>query len=563
MYSRNKKYLLAYCIVLILVLLQVKGRSQGYLTQQIKLNVNHMPLQAVLDSVGKRAGFIFSYNSADLPGDSLVSFKSSDPLPVGTILDQLLNDNYDYKVMPGYLILRYAPNSFRVETQPPIITRKGVLLSGVIIDELTGKKIKNVSIYEKTNLVSTLTDKNGYFQIPLTSDSSSITLTVSKQWYHEIIITILPTVKVATKLNLATITYADTGEGAAVNRSFLGKMFISTKQHIQSLNIKDFMANRSYQFSFIPKWNTRGAMSGQVISKFSINLLAGYNAGVHGFEMGSIANINRTEVKGAQLSGIVNLVGGEVGGFQAAGVANQVYQQGRGIQLAGLRNKVNRSFSGFQAAGVNNKVGGTLQGVQLAGLLNNAGHLKGTQIAGLINKANTSSGLQLGLINLLDSASGTSIGLVNLAKHGGFYQLSIFASESSLANISFKSGREALYSKIVFGLGNLNSNDYYFGFGLGHIFPSNNKMKISIDATIENYTRPHNDKINLLYKSSLDFHFPLTSGLGLFIGPSINVFRNGQDPRRPIKLPIKDYPAINRGHNISGWIGLNAGIDIF
>lgn len=483
-------------------------------------------------------------------------------MTVEAILDQLLMERYDYKVMPGYLILRYAPHSFRVETQPPILTRKGVLLSGVIIDEATNKKLKDVSIYEKTNLVSTLTDKNGYFQIPLVSDSSSITLTATKQWYHEIVMTILPTVKVDTKVNLATISYPDTNNLSDVNRSFLGKVFISTRQRIQSLNISDFMAHRSYQFSVIPKWNTRGEMSGQVISKFSLNLLAGYNAGVHGFEMGTIANINRTEVDGVQLSGVMNVVGGQSNGFQVAGIANQVYQQGHGVQLAGVRNKVNRSFSGFQAAGIYNRVGGEFAGLQLAGLLNNAGHLKGTQISGLVNKAKTSSGVQLGLVNLLDSASGTSIGLVNLAKRGGFYQFSIFANESSLANIAFKSGREALYSKIVFGIGNKDANDYYFGFGIGHIFPSNRKMKISWDGTIENYMRHNNDKVNLLLNSAVEIHLPLTNRLGVFVGPSINIYRNGQDPKRPIELPMKNYPTINRGHDISGWVGLNAGIDI-
>lgn len=556
----NKFAISSLLISLLLVCSIKSSMAQGYLSQSVKLEANHQPLQAVLDSVGKKAGFIFSYNSTDLSGDSLVSFKGE--MPVETMLDQLLQEKYDYKVMPGYVILRYAPYSFRIETQPPVLTRKGVLLSGVIVDEATGKKLKNVSIYEKTNLRATLTDKNGYFQMPLMSDSGSITLTVSKQWYHEIVMTILPTVKVDTKANLATIAYPDTSGTSSVNRSFFGKMFISTKQRIQSLNISDFMAHRSYQFSVIPKWNTRGDMSGQVISKFSLNLLAGYNAGVHGFEMGTIANLNRTEVDGVQLSGIMNVVGGQSHGFQAAGITNQVYQEGHGVQLAGLRNKVNRSFSGMQAAGLYNRVGGKMEGVQLAGILNKAGHLTGTQISGVINKAGTSSGFQLGVVNLLDTASGTSIGLVNIARHGGFYQFSIYANESSLANIAFKSGREAFYSKVLFGIGNRDASDFYFGFGVGHIFPSKGKMKISWDGAIENYMRHDNDKVNLLFNSSLEFHFPIANGFGVFVGPSINVFGKGQDPKKPIELPMKGYPTINRNHDVSGWVGINAGIDI-
>ena len=536
------------------------GKAQDYLSREVKLDVHSNILRMVLDTIGRQAGFIFSYNSTDIPGDSLVSFKGQ--MAVETVLDQVLREKYDYKVMPGYVILRYAPYTFRIETQPPVVTRRGILLSGVVVDEATGRKLKNVSIYEKTNLVAALTDKNGYFQIPLSSDSGSVTLTVSKLWYHEIALTILPTVKVETHSNQVNLMYLDTGGGSAVNHSFLGKMFISTRQRIQSLNISDFMVRRPYQFSVIPKWNTRGEMSGQVISKFSLNLLAGYNAGVHGFEVGTIANLNRAEVDGVQLSGIMNVVGGKSEGLQAAGITNQVYQQGQGVQLAGLRNKVNRSYSGLQAAGLINRVGGEMEGLQLAGLVNSASHLRGAQFSGLLNKARTASGLQMGLINILDSASGASIGLVNVARNGGFYQVSLFANESSMANVAFKSGREGFYSKVIFGIGRKDVNDFYFGFGVGHIFTSKRKVKISWDGAVENYMRRGNNKVNLLYTSSLEFHFPLAVKTGVFVGPSINVFGKEQDLKTPIELPMNDYPTVNRGRNISGWIGINAGIDI-
>ena len=560
MKSRINLYSYISLLFVFFMLVAKTGKAQDYLSREVKLDVHSNILRMVLDTIGRQAGFIFSYNSTDIPGDSLVSFKGQ--MAVETVLDQVLREKYDYKVMPGYVILRYAPYTFRIETQPPVVTRRGILLSGVVVDEATGRKLKNVSIYEKTNLVAALTDKNGYFQIPLSSDSGSVTLTVSKLWYHEIALTILPTVKVETHSNQVNLMYLDTGGGSAVNHSFLGKMFISTRQRIQSLNISDFMVRRPYQFSVIPKWNTRGEMSGQVISKFSLNLLAGYNAGVHGFEVGTIANLNRAEVDGVQLSGIMNVVGGKSEGLQAAGITNQVYQQGQGVQLAGLRNKVNRSYSGLQAAGLINRVGGEMEGLQLAGLVNSASHLRGAQFSGLLNKARTASGLQMGLINILDSASGASIGLVNVARNGGFYQVSLFANESSMANVAVKSGREGFYSRVIFGIGRKDVNDFYFGFGVGHIFPSKRKVKISWDGAVENYMRRGNNKVNLLYTSSLEFHFPLAVKTGVFVGPSINVFGKEQDLKTPIELPMNDYPTVNRGRNISGWIGINAGIDI-
>ncbi|HTN37062.1 MAG TPA: hypothetical protein VL053_08290, partial [Arachidicoccus sp.] len=533
------------------------------LSRQVNLTVKQQKLSVVLDSIALKAGFTFSYNSAQFPGDSLVNFKGQ--MEVETILDQLLQEKYDYKEIKDYVILRYAPHTFIIYTQPPILTGYGTLLSGQIKDAATGKMLENVSVYEKSSLLAVLSNKKGYFQIPLVDDNNAVTLTVSKQYYHDMIMTILPTIKVQTRSRFDSSDNYErrSGSTSAVNRSFLGKMFISTRQKIQSLNISDYFATRPYQFSVIPKWNSRGDMSGQVVSKFSLNLLAGYNGGVHGFEMGSIANLNRTEVEGAQMAGVMNIVGGNSSGFQAAGVANQVYQEGKGLQMAGIYNKVNRSFSGMQAAGMQNKIGGELKGLQVAGLMNSVRHLKGAQIAGVINKASTSSGFQLGLINLLDTASGYGIGLVNIARHKGFYQLSVFASESAVANIAFKSGREAFYTKLLFGIGQADIDFFYYGIGVGRLFPTTRKTKISLDAAVENYERGAADKVNILYKSSLEFHFPIASGLGFFIGPSVNIHYQKEDPLRPIHIPMKDYPTINRGHDVSGWVGVNAGFDLF
>ena len=95
------------------------GKAQDYLSREVKLDVHSNILRMVLDTIGRQAGFIFSYNSTDIPGDSLVSFKGQ--MAVETVLDQVLREKYDYKVMPGYVILRYAPYTFRIETQPPVV----------------------------------------------------------------------------------------------------------------------------------------------------------------------------------------------------------------------------------------------------------------------------------------------------------------------------------------------------------------------------------------------------------------------------------------------------------
>src|SRR5690606_33332308 len=109
-----------------------------------------------------------------------------------------------------------------------------------------------------------------------------------------------------------------------VERTAAGRFFVSSKQKLQSLNLGGFFANTPFQTSITPGLSTHGSMSGQVVNKFSVNLLGGYTSGVNGVELGGGFNINKRNVNFLQAAGVFNLVGGSVSGIQLAGVNNSV-----------------------------------------------------------------------------------------------------------------------------------------------------------------------------------------------------------------------------------------------
>lgn len=176
------------------------------------------------------------------------------------------------------------------------------------------------------------------------------------------------------------------------------------------------------QISFIPFFGTNGTNAGNTINRFSINVLAGHSMGTNGFEVGSIANTNKANMRGFQAAGIANVVGGRVKGFQAAGFTNIVGKGVDGFQSAGFINVVNGPVKGFQAAGFSNVNAGKTDGFQASGFANiNGGNSKGFQAAGFanINADTTIGGTFAGFINIVKQhrAGIMAAGSINIAQY--------------------------------------------------------------------------------------------------------------------------------------------------
>jgi hypothetical protein len=241
-------------------------------------------------------------------------------------------------------------------------------------------------------LVSTLTDDQGNFEIKLKSWNGAVVLTASKENYRDTSLFVLQDVHITSKTSKKRYEYYPEGDqtGSRFSRGF-ARLFVSSKQMIQGLNLGSFFALSPYQISLMPGLSSHGMYSSQVIDHISLNLWGGYTAGVQGVELAGLFNLNRTNVGFLQAAGVFNIVGGNTYGLQLAGVYNQVFNNASGLQAAGIVNRGAYLYCRVQLAGVGNATDHT-GGIQIAGVFNNAHTLNGVQFSGLMNFTGSAKG---------------------------------------------------------------------------------------------------------------------------------------------------------------------------
>ena len=605
--------------------------SQSILSTSISLEVNNQRLERVLEIISNKANFYFSYNSKIIKKDSLVSLQVQNKT-IREILETLFNSSYELKESGNYLIIRKAPIRLVMVTEKVVTDEKNYTVTGHVYDEQSGAALYAATIYEKSILAAALSSKEGYFKIKLKSSKTKFAeLFVSKEFYadtsvkieprhnQQLSVTMMPVENLTDKVVIKPEDYFANDslksnidsviskknysikDTSKVEKRGLGKWLLSTRQKVQSLNLKNFFTTRPFQVSFTPWLGTHGKLSSQVVNNFSLNVLGGYTAGTNGLELGGLFNIDKKEVKyvqaaglfnsvggkvtGVQLAGINNLVQDSVSGFQAAGISNYVKGKVIGVQTAGISNLVQDSVKGFQVAGISNYVKRKVTGVQIAGISNhtiggvnglqiagianiNKKEINGVQAAGIFNYTKKLKGLQLGLINIADSSDGYSIGLINIVLNG-YHKLSIYNNEVMNVNAAFKTGNRKLYS-ILLGGAQLNDSNkiYSYGYGIGSEFLLNKRKTISLNTEIStqylylgswNYT-------NLLNRLNLSFNVKFGKYISLFAGPSFSVYvSNQQTSIRGYKFPVMapERQLINFSNNVKGWFGWNVGIIFF
>ncbi|MFL5808618.1 MAG: STN and carboxypeptidase regulatory-like domain-containing protein, partial [Flavisolibacter sp.] len=384
-------------LMIIMTTAMLQSSAQNLLGKNISLDVNRQRLDQVLEILSNKGNFYFSYNSNIIRKDSLVSLNVSNKT-VAQVLDELLPDHYEFRESGNYIIIRKAPIKLTLVTNKAVTEDKFYTVSGYVMDDETGKWIQNASIYEKSLLASTLTDTGGHFKLRLKRKGSLAALTVSKEFYQDttvnidpgynqqISVTIAPVstgsitivkpedyfapehlkVRVETDSTFTEYSYMKL-DSVKVEKTAMGDFLISSRQKIQSLNIKKFFTTRPVQFSLAPGLSTHGNLSAQVVNNFSLNVFGGYNGGLKGFELGGLFNIDKTYVQYFQAAGLFNIVGGHVKGLQIAGISNTVLDSAHGIQVSGISNMVKGKFGGWQLSGIYNHVADTVRGLQLAG----------------------------------------------------------------------------------------------------------------------------------------------------------------------------------------------------
>ncbi|UOQ68837.1 hypothetical protein [Hymenobacter volaticus] len=315
-----------------------------------------------------------------------------------------------------------------------------------------------------------------------------------------------------------------------------------------------------FQITLVSPLGMNGLHAGRTVNTVSLNLLAGYAAGVKGVELGGLLNVDLDSVQGLQAAGLGNLVGGPAQGAQLAGLTNITVGSVQGAQVAGLLN--------YQGSAPH--VAAT---TQVAGLANvTPGKIQGVQVAGLLNVARTVKGLQLAPVNIADSVAGASIGILSLVRHG-YHRAEVWTSEALTTNAAYKMGASHQFYNII-AVGAQPFGDKFrwgLGYGFGTEIAPTNRLTLSVDVLSfqVNEKKGWTKQLNLLnqLRPMLGWRLSPTGRTTLLVGPTLNVmvstYRTSESSPYGSRLGGRHLELFNETHgrtNTRAWLGLNAGL---
>lgn len=503
------------------------------------------PVGEVLKKISQQTQVTFSYSATAFDTERNISKIFTNQTIRGS-LELLFEGEVNYKQKGNYIILTKAEHT------------AGVVVSGYVVDESTGKKLKEVSVYDPISLKSTVTDEFGFFQLEVNKPTKEeMQLAIKRSQYADTVV-VVPSKKSSFQnisLNIDEEKWKVFSDSVD---SKLNKLWSWTKQSAQRINMRNIRdtINRTWQVSFVPFIGTNHKLSGNVVNDYSLNILGGYSGGTRKAELGGLFNINRGEVRYAQLAGLFNLNGGKTEGVQFAGLFNTNLDSTKAIQFAGLTNFNTHASTGAQVAGLSNFTIGDYSGPQVAGLFNTAtGNIEGAQVAGLfnftpktidgaqvsglfnvskeitgsqlsslLNVAKTVHGSQVALINIADSVRGVPVGLLSFVNKG-YHKLEIAADEIFPVNVSLRTGVRQFYNILTAGIRPEKTDTirWSFGYGVG-VAPKLTKwLFLNTDLTANQLLRGNVEALNLLNKFYLGFDFQVAKRFSITVGSTLNL----------------------------------------
>lgn len=374
---------LALVLAGLLVCSRLHAQSEAPpLERVITVTFNNEKLDDALRKLSQRGVFVFSYNPSIFDASRLVNGAYMNKT-VREILNDIFQGTIQYKERGRYVILTRAD----VRAAAP---KDAVKLSGYIIDESTGQRLSDVSVYDPVTLSSAVTDKYGYFEIEIDKPTANdIILAVNKLNYADTVVA-LPAegnffLNIPIKESTDKIATVADSVAQKIKRFWRG--LIKRERDANIRNIQDTLY-RKVQMSLVPFVGTNHKLSGNVVNNYSLNLLGGYSQGTRKLEIGGLFNIDRGRVHGVQVGGVFNGAGETVKGVQIGGLVNANLDSMKGGQFAGLVNMNWRSATGFTGAGAINFIHGDSRGVSMAGLGNfTLGAQRGPHFGGVFNFA--------------------------------------------------------------------------------------------------------------------------------------------------------------------------------
>lgn len=589
--THNNLVVLACCLAVLSSLQSFSQESVPPLERIVSLTFENKRTDEVLKEISQTAGFTFSYSKNAFDAQKNVSFTFTSKT-VREILENLFEGGVKYKQKNNYIILTKATKD------------DGVVVSGYVVDEATGQKLKEVSIYDPISLQSTVTDEYGYFQLEVKKPTKEeMRLAIKRSNYSDT--TILVPSKRSSFQNLSL--NIDEKKWQAFSDSLdskLNRLWSWTKQSVQRSNMRNIRdtLHRTWQVSFVPFLGTNHKLSGNVVNDYSLNILGGYSAGTQIAEFGGLFNINSGDVRYAQFAGLFNLNGGNTEGvqfaglfntnfgttkaLQFAGLANVNMQASEGAQVAGLINFSNELYGGPQVAGLFNLATadvkgaqvaglfnfspGRTDGAQVAGLFNVAKEVNGSQVSGLLNIAKNIKGSQVGFLNVADSVRGVPVGFLSFVNKG-YHQLEVAADELFPVSIALRTGVTAFYNIFTASIRpeQTDTTTWSFGYGLGAAPKLSKRIYLNTDFTANHINKGNVEALNMLNKFYLGFEFKFTKRFALAIGTTLNLRIYDTDFDNHAKLftyyepKLLDEGSFSRNTDYQLWWGGKVGLRFF
>lgn len=551
---------------LLALILLVGGYFTAYsqqislLEKRVNLVAQNEPLDGFLNRLSKEVGGVFSYSPSSLDVDRTISGDFSDQ-SCREVLEEVFEGSVNYKQKGVYLILTPAPPA-----------EKEITISGYVVDEKSGERIKNATVYNPITLQSSTTDEFGYFQFQIKNPAEeNFQLIVNKKDYADTLLV------ESRKSRFQKIFLKAEGENTSpIVRSITEPMknfWAWTTNSVGFTNLENIpdTLSRGFQASFVPFIGTNRKISGSVVNDYSFNVLGGFSGGTNKAEIGGLFNINRRNVQYFQAAGLFNQVGGTVRGFQVAGLTNINLDAVNGFQGAGIGNFSSGPVTGIQAAGVLNIVTTDVNGVQFAGVTNYTHHdVEGGQVAAVLNIARNVKGFQLGLFNYSDSTSGTPIGLISIVRKG-YHKVELGTDEVLPLNVSLRTGTRGFYNMLFAGIRpeKKDSVTWAFGYGIGSAPRLTNKLFLNIELSSQQLLKGNLEALNLINRGYLGLDYQFANKVGIFAGPSINlrVYDSSYTDHpelftyaTPKIISEQDYPQDIKSQV---WWGFRAGIRFF
>ncbi len=510
---------------------------------KLNLNIKDKPVRELLLQIEEQTQLIFSFNTELINRDSIVTYFAENK-SIEKVISELFFEDIKAKIIGNHIVLlensKNRGNNKKIE--PQIIH-----FSGNVICARNSLPISNANVYDISTRETVLTDSSGQFEIDIISNIYLRNYNIAKSGYRDTIISIdirmQKQIEVKLMPLLVAIVKIEPKESNLLPVEQKSKFMMGVVPEealITSENLHYISEKRIAQISFIPTVGTNMKSSGVIRNNVSVNVLAGYNGGVNGVEIGGLVNIIDRDVVGLQAAGLSNIVAGKTKGVQVAGLFNKTKESVRGGQIAGLINFNSNRLSGIQISGISNITKGKTDGAQISGIHNfSKENMNGTQVSGVLNQARkemnglqvsivnygkANNGLQLGLINVSDSSRGIAIGLFNYVKNG-YRAVELSGNEIFYTNLKFKSGARHFYTIYSLGMRPNDVNFYGFGFGFGSNFDVFKKFSLSIDAT-SNYvheTENQEEVLNLTNRLDISIDYKITKNISFNFGPSYNL----------------------------------------